>query len=229
MRQGLCFVLSAMFAIAVGLTILPGADSARAQGSSNDCPFSIGGANARECYCSAQAATQGSVWGTDVYTADSGMCRAAVHAGVIDGQGGVIRVRAAPGQSSYPASTRNGVASSRWTAYDRSFTFEGIDAAPQDATVDACPATPGNMAIGTSLTCNCGVDATGSGSVWGSGPYTTDSSICRSARHAGAIGAGGGTVTIHVVVGRDSYPPSQRNGVEAVAWARYGSSFIVER
>ena len=64
----------------------------------------------------------GSVWGTGVYTADSDLSTAAVHAGVLkSGQTGVIRVTLLPGQNQYPNSTRNGVTSSTWGNYSASY------------------------------------------------------------------------------------------------------------
>lgn len=58
-----------------------------------------------------------------------------------------------------------------------------------------------------------------SGSVWGVDTYTTDSSPCVAAVHAGIIKADkGGVVKITVVKGLDSYPGSQRNGVTTSEW-----------
>jgi hypothetical protein len=57
-------------------------------------------------------AGSGSVWGSDVYTLNSSLAAAAVHAGVLaPGQTAVVRVKIVAGQSSYEASTRNGVTS----------------------------------------------------------------------------------------------------------------------
>ena len=52
----------------------------------------------------------GSVYGTDLYTDDSSLAAAAVHAGVLaDGQKGVVKVTVLPGADNYQASDRNGV------------------------------------------------------------------------------------------------------------------------
>ncbi len=59
--------------------------------------------------------TSGSVWGTDKYTDDSAVCRAAVHAGVIKAaKGGTVRVKVTPGLDKYTPSTRNGIESRSW-------------------------------------------------------------------------------------------------------------------
>ena len=60
------------------------------------------------------------VYGTDIYTGDSWVCGAAIHAGVITSDGGAIRVVGLPGQDDYEGSTRNGVTSSSWSLGDES-------------------------------------------------------------------------------------------------------------
>jgi len=35
---------------------------------------------------------EGQIWGTGIYTRDSSICRAAIHAGVIDDSGGIVEV-----------------------------------------------------------------------------------------------------------------------------------------
>ncbi|MEX1133775.1 MAG: LCCL domain-containing protein [Acidimicrobiia bacterium] len=63
-----------------------------------------------------------SVWGTDIYTDDSSVCTAGVHAGVItveDGGDVVIEIR--PGEDSYMATTANGVSSGEWGVWSGSF------------------------------------------------------------------------------------------------------------
>ena len=66
-------------------------------------------------------ATMGTIWGTDVYTDDSPICVAAVHAGVIGTNGGNVTIEILPGQKSYRGSTRNGVTSNEWGAYDGAY------------------------------------------------------------------------------------------------------------
>lgn len=56
--------------------------------------------------------TTGGVWGTDVYTGDSTLSAAAVHAGVLKpGETAVVRVRVMPPLAQYQGSIRNGVTS----------------------------------------------------------------------------------------------------------------------
>src|SRR4051794_19977626 len=51
------------------------------------------------CVCSAEATQAGQVYGMDVYTGDSGVCRAALHAGVVGASGGPVTVTPLPGRS----------------------------------------------------------------------------------------------------------------------------------
>lgn len=70
-----------------------------------------------------------SLWGTGIYTFDSGVCTAAVHAGRFSrSKGGRVVVEIWPGQSSYVGSTKNGVTSSSWGSYDASFAVLPLDA-----------------------------------------------------------------------------------------------------
>lgn len=56
------------------------------------------------------------VWGTDVYRSSSGICAAAVHAGIITlDAGGRVTVTLQPKQYGFTGSLRNGVASRTWT------------------------------------------------------------------------------------------------------------------
>ncbi|MGD9858387.1 MAG: LCCL domain-containing protein, partial [Planctomycetaceae bacterium] len=58
---------------------------------------------------------QGRVWGVEVYTDDSSIAAAAVHAGVLEaGQTGLIRVTVLPGRTFYNGLQRHGVSSSSW-------------------------------------------------------------------------------------------------------------------
>ena len=66
----------------------------------------------------------GSIWGTDVYTDDSPICTAAVHAGLITARsGGTVTLEIRPGQSSYTGSLRNGVNSQSRGSWHGSYVF----------------------------------------------------------------------------------------------------------
>jgi len=74
--------------------------------------------------CPGNGPTGGRLYGTDIYTDDSSVCTAAVHAGWITfASGGTVTIEIRPGQRSYTKSTRNGVTSSEWGTWDGSFIF----------------------------------------------------------------------------------------------------------
>ena len=201
---------------------------AGAQRAGDLCPATMpSSASQLECSCPATAGGA-SVWGTDFYTDDSSLCHAAVHAGAIPATGGTIRVRAMPGRDYYSGSRRNGISTGDYGRWGRTIVFDGAKSVA--AAGDGAPLCPGTYDAGGqgwSGACRClGV---GNGPVWGSDVYTTDSDLCRAARHAGAIGAGGGVVQVTAAPGRSSYAGSTRNGVTTSNWGSYGSSFRVAR
>jgi hypothetical protein len=71
--------------------------------------------------CHANCESTSGLWGTDVYTADSGICRAAIHAGLISPGGGLVAVRLEPGRPAYRGSTRNGIQSHDYGQYPKSY------------------------------------------------------------------------------------------------------------
>jgi len=71
----------------------------------------------------------GVVWGTAIYTDDSDVCSAAVHAGAIShAAGGGVSIEILEGQASYCGSRRNGVTSSNWGSFSGSFRVVAGDA-----------------------------------------------------------------------------------------------------
>ena len=65
---------------------------------------------------------ESSVWGTDIYTLDSSICNAAVHAGKLKmDSGGSVTIELRPGESAYKGSTRNGIKTSDYEKYGSSF------------------------------------------------------------------------------------------------------------
>ncbi len=72
-------------------------------------------------------ANEGSLWGTDTYTDDSMLRKAAVHAGAIAaGESGVVRVTILAGEATYTGSVRNGVSSSGFGSWPGSFRVDAI-------------------------------------------------------------------------------------------------------
>jgi hypothetical protein len=64
----------------------------------------------------------GALWGTDVYTTDSSVAAAAVHAGVLKlGQAGVVKVKVIVPPPGFTGSTRNGMSSAPFNAFPGAF------------------------------------------------------------------------------------------------------------
>jgi hypothetical protein len=184
--------------------------------SSDPCPRSISISpdlpTPFSCTCSAEATAESNVWGTDAYTDDSGLCRSALHAGVVSSKGGLITVTRGAGKPLYVGTTRNGVTSNDYPASPRSIEFKGT--APPPPGPGLCPKSLAiSRELPTPFTCRCSAEAAQNGSVWGTDVYTDDSAMCRAAFHAGRIPLGGGVVTVMRGQGRALYVGTTRNGV----------------
>lgn len=94
---------------------------------------------------------------------------------------------------------------------------------------DACPERVQDMrGSADAFTCSCSAETAEAGTVWGAGPYSDDSAVCRAAMHAGLVGDEPANVTITFMEGRDSYTASEANGVETRRWGSWGGSFAFE-
>lgn len=64
------------------------------------------------------------------------------------------------------------------------------------------------------------------GSVWGTGTYTDDSSVCSAAVHAGLINTvEGGRVVIEIAPGEDAYEGTEAKGVSSRDYGSWSGSF----
>lgn len=87
----------------------------------NDRPYAEGALVTVACPPGGLPAT---VWGTDIYTDDSSICTAAVHAGFLSyAGGGDVTLEVRGGGEEFPGSERNGVSTSNWGRWGRSFVF----------------------------------------------------------------------------------------------------------
>ncbi|XP_035688934.1 uncharacterized protein LOC118424472 isoform X1 [Branchiostoma floridae] len=182
--------------------------------------------------CPAGCASNGkTVWGTDVFTDDSSICRAAIHAGRISDSGGDVTVYKLPGEGSYAGTSQNGVQTAPYGAWGGSFSFAEGQPEEQAPAVDPglefidCN-TQSRQLDGESFTVLCPADCASAGSnVWGSAIYTDDSSICRAAINDGRIPTHGGEVTVYKLPGQDSYQESDQHGVRTFPYGGWGGSF----
>lgn len=78
---------------------------------------------------------------------------------------------------------------------------------------------------GTTYTVDCTPEGTES-TVWGTGTYTDDSSICTAAVQSGLITFDeGGEVTYEIAPGEDAYAAGTANGVTSQRYGTWGGSF----
>jgi hypothetical protein len=168
------------------------------------------------------------VWGTNIYTDDSSICSAAVHAGYIEAaSGGTVTIEIRAGQASYQGVTRNGVTSKAFGSWPGSFVFVGHVSGSSSINW-AAQADSLRGRTGQRFTFRCPGGGPSSGRLWGTDLYTDDSSICTAGVHAGVISlAGGGSVTIEIRAGANSYRSSRRNGIDSRAYGSYAGSFVV--
>jgi hypothetical protein len=83
------------------------------------------GQNDQVFYFDVTGNTTGEVWGTDVYTDDSLVAKAAIHAGLLsDGETAILQATILPGQSSYQSSTRHGIDSSSYGSWLGSYSLQ---------------------------------------------------------------------------------------------------------
>ena len=166
------------------------------------------------------------LYGTDVYTDDSSVCTAAAHAGLITvDRGGSVIVEIRPGQSSYEASQRNGVGSLPYRSFPGSFI---VEAAPQEISWSQS-VTEYRGKNGQRIMLACPANGS-TRTIYGSDIYTDDSPVCPAAVHAGLITfENGGSVTIEIRPGANSYTSTTRNGVTSTAYGAWRGSFVFVR
>jgi hypothetical protein len=193
----------------------------------------------RELTCPASCQKDVDVYGTDVYTSDTPVCAAAMHAGVMSARGGEVTVVVEPGRPAYRGSKRNGVTSSDWGKDDLSLRFEGprvVQAAPEvraPVVVDAGCTFEGNQIHGEPGSVHrvsCPPGCKENSWAYGTETYSGNSRICLAAIHAGLSSEdGGGEFTLILGDKRPAFRGSKRNGVESHDWGSYDVSFRLQR
>ncbi len=190
----------------------------------------IGEAHTIEC----PPGTPHTVWGTEVYTDDSSVCSAAVHAGRITVEsGGRVTFFTQPGRETYFGSARRGITSNDYGTYPGSFAF---DRTPQESVINV----PAGARLANSVANATSLRGTQGGvrfycppdmalrTVWGTGEYTDDSSLCSAAAHAGRLDrAAGGVFTVHPSPGRARYRGTTAHGVTSVDFGAFEGSFSI--
>lgn len=180
--------------------------------------------------------TVGTVYGTDFYTINSSICSSAVHAGIITARtGGKVQIRIRPGENFYNGMTRNGVTSNRAGSSKGSFSFLNSLGLPMSPTVQIQLIEWNESASGLGLngkldqdfTYMCSPNGAFNNNVYGTDIYTSSSSICSAAVHAGIINTkNGGKVQIGIRPGKQFYNGVPRNGVVSSRADRNDWSFV---
>ncbi len=215
----------------------------------------LGVGNRMTLWLPPNGASTSSVWGTGIYTDDSSIGSAAVHMGLVTlVSGGSVTIEILDGQSMYEGTMRNGIVTSSYGAWDRSFAFVDQDgrlitsgAFAQTSPSHSLPVTEKKTESSTLIEQQIDWTSTASqwsgqigkririqlpgggfpASIWGSGVYTDDSSIGSAAVHLGLMTfQTGGSALIEIRPGQDSYQASTANGVSTEAYGSWGGSFI---
>ena len=182
--------------------------------------YDLRGQNGKSFYRQVTGTTGEYVWGgeNNIYTDDSLLSSAAVHAGVLKaGETAMVRFTVLPGKDSYDGSTRNGVTTRPWESFGGSFS---IDGAGQELTTvydlrgqDKPPFTV--YVVGSQ-----------SGTVYGTNSYTDDSDIATAAVHVGLLKVGeAGFVMVTLEGGKSAYEASIYNGVTTYSYGSWGGGF----
>jgi hypothetical protein len=180
------------------------------------------------------AGRKGQVWGTDVYTDNSSVCSAALHAGAfVYENGGIVTIQLLPGRPSYTGSARNGITSFDWGAYPGSFKVvsavkgSGIPGVKMGGAGWTANATSFRGRNGGRYRYICPGNA-GLGGVSGTNTYTDDSSPCAAAVQLGLFTrTNGGRVTIQIAPRQASYQGTTANGVSSQSSTTGLGSFTV--
>jgi beta-lactamase regulating signal transducer with metallopeptidase domain len=197
----------------------------------------------------------GPVWGTDIYTDDSSLGTAAVHAGLLQpGETASVLVRILPGQTSYDGSRQHGVVSHAYGDWHGSYGIVAVSDVRREHRTVPQPPSPATSAISPSPTTapvatnsdvlsNLGdfrahvfesftanVVGSTSGMIWGSDIYTDDSPVAVAAVHAGLVRPGErATLKITLLPGLSRYAAVERNGVTSSEYGKWEGSYRLER
>jgi hypothetical protein len=168
----------------------------------------------------------GDIWGTNIYTDDSSICKASLHATGRDG--GSFFITMETGEPSYAGSFQNGVSSSPREQWDRSFAVS-MEAVEQLN----CFSGANTGILGTTdewghilVQCPSGCQEYPEQDVWGFGSYTDDSSVCKAALQY--TGSDGAAFLVTIWPGQADYLSNDKYGVTSLAQTAWTRSFSVK-
>lgn len=175
--------------------------------------------------------TTGPLWGDLIYTLDSDIGSAAVHAGLLQpGQTKSIKILVIPPPPNFGAANRHGIRSMNWGGYPAAFVLQEATLASDASKVRVAP-RPSNPIASLGMNESRTMTVTGGdrGYVWGTDAYTGDSQVEVAAVHAGILNVGErGEIVVTRVAPPDRFEGSRRNGVQSQSWGRYPTAYTIE-
>uniref|UniRef100_A0A8C1Q9L0 Cysteine-rich secretory protein LCCL domain containing 2 n=1 Tax=Cyprinus carpio TaxID=7962 RepID=A0A8C1Q9L0_CYPCA len=166
---------------------------------------------------------KGKVWGTLFYDVQSSICRAAIHHGIIDNNGGLVDITRKDNFPFFVKATKNGVESFSKYKPGNAFTVSRVEVCKYFACQSNAPYQFLLCLIRVFCPANCINEPSYWAPVVGTNIYGDGSSICRAALHAGVIKASGGYVDLLALDKRKSYTGTLKNGIQS---ERYTSSAL---
>uniref|UniRef100_A0A665W7L5 LCCL domain-containing protein n=1 Tax=Echeneis naucrates TaxID=173247 RepID=A0A665W7L5_ECHNA len=158
------------------------------------------GATCNRYVCPANCINKkGKVWGTLYYDVQSSICRAAIHHGATDNNGGLVDVTRMDKLPFFVKATKNETTADCYTTV--------AEICPFKKPYSHCPR----------IFCpaNCQSQPSYWSPVIGNNIYSDSSSICKAAIHAGVIKADGGFVDVLPLDKRKSYIGTFKNGIQS--------------
>ena len=177
--------------------------------------------------CPASDGSKAKLYGTDIYTDDSPICAAAIHAGVLKaGRAGAVTILIGNGAKSFKGSDRNGIASHEYGSWGYSYSFVRDGEPGRIGWSTVWNGIPEDYTAPIAV--NCPPEGDVSRAIWGTDVYTRDSAICVAAVHAGAITpAKGGLITVRRAPAPREYPGTQRYRITSQRWGSSTDAFTV--
>ncbi|KAM9408651.1 cysteine-rich secretory protein LCCL domain-containing 2 [Pholidichthys leucotaenia] len=168
----------------------------------------------------------GKVWGTVSYDVQSSICRAAIHAGVIDNNGGLIDVKRTDKFPFFVRSTKNGIESLSKYKPGNAFVVAKVEEIIADCyttVAEICPyREPSSHCPRIFCPDNCKTQPSYWSPVIGNNIYSDNSSICKAAIHAGMIRSDGGYIDVLPLDKRKSYIGILKNGIQSESKSNTG-------
>ncbi|CBZ50802.1 hypothetical protein NCLIV_038770 [Neospora caninum Liverpool] len=179
--------------------------------------------------CPADCAhSPGPLHGCQIYSADSSICKAALHMGAIQRHGGEAVVTLHDGMSSYTASRGHYGVLSIATSSPQVLSFS-VTSAPQYRALTCADNGSFVLKLGVGerelVICPPHCSAASNRAVYGAGLYSPISAVCRAAIHAGALTDEGGEVVIEAGPPHEAFVGSESFGITSQKSGSYLRSF----